>query len=60
MDFAANLKRLRQERKLSQEQLALKCGWSGQSRIANYESTSRLMAMMAQGMSAMGGMQSWF
>lgn len=40
MDFAANLKRLRQERKLSQEQLALKCGWSGQSRIANYESTS--------------------
>lgn len=28
--------------------------------VANYESTSRLMAMMAQGMSAMGGMQSWF
>lgn len=28
--------------------------------VANYESTMRLMDMMAQGMSAMGGMQSWF
>ena len=28
--------------------------------VANYESTTRLMNMMAQGMSGMGGMQSWF
>lgn len=40
MSFAANLKRLREEAGLTQEQLALRCGWSGQSRIANYESAS--------------------
>ncbi|WP_225562193.1 helix-turn-helix transcriptional regulator [Pseudoxanthomonas sp. PXM04] len=38
--FAENLRALRLARKMTQEQLALACGWSGQSRIANYESTS--------------------
>lgn len=40
MTFSDNLKRLRKAAGLSQEQLALACGWSGQSRIANYESAS--------------------
>lgn len=38
--FAENLRALRVARNLTQEQLALACGWSGQSRIANYESTA--------------------
>jgi transcriptional regulator with XRE-family HTH domain len=41
MEFAANLKRLRKDAKLSQEALALACGWSGQSRVGNYESGFR-------------------
>jgi transcriptional regulator with XRE-family HTH domain len=41
MEFAANLKRLRKAAKLSQEGLALACGWSGQSRVGNYESGFR-------------------
>ncbi|MBT2142715.1 helix-turn-helix transcriptional regulator [Rhodanobacter sp. LX-99] len=41
MKFAANLKRLRKAAKLSQEGLALACGWSGQSRVGNYESGLR-------------------
>lgn len=40
MAFSDNLKRIRIERGLTQEQLALACGWSGQSRIANYESSA--------------------
>jgi len=40
MAFSDNLKRLRLARGLTQEQLALACGWSGQSRIANYESSA--------------------
>lgn len=36
MDFSANLRRLRKAAKLTQEELALRCGW-GQSRIGNYE-----------------------
>lgn len=39
MTFAKRLRQLRIQRGLSQEALALACGWSGQSRIANYEST---------------------
>lgn len=41
MDFADNLKRYRKARGLTQEALALACGWSGQSRIANYEARGR-------------------
>ena len=37
MPFHDNLRRLRLAKKLTQEQLALDCGWKGQSRIANYE-----------------------
>jgi transcriptional regulator with XRE-family HTH domain len=40
MAFSDNLKRLRLSRGLTQEQLALACGWSGQSRVANYESSA--------------------
>lgn len=40
MAFSDNLKRLRVARGMTQEQLALACGWSGQSRIANYESSA--------------------
>lgn len=38
MSFAANLRRLRKARGLTQEQLALAAGFPGQSRISNYES----------------------
>lgn len=41
MNFSANLKRLRKASGLSQEGLALACGWSGQSRVGNYESGYR-------------------
>lgn len=41
MSFAQNLKRYRMAAGLTQEELALRCGWSGQSRIANYESTAK-------------------
>lgn len=37
--FAKTLRRLRKDAELTQEQLALACGYQGQSRIANYEST---------------------
>jgi transcriptional regulator with XRE-family HTH domain len=37
MDFPARLRQLRLAAGLTQEALALKCGWSGQSRIGNYE-----------------------
>jgi DNA-binding XRE family transcriptional regulator len=37
MDFPARLKQLRQRAGLTQEQLAEKCGWSGQSQVSNYE-----------------------
>ncbi|WP_049887155.1 helix-turn-helix domain-containing protein [Xanthomonas albilineans] len=40
MAFSHNLKRLRQARGMTQEELALACGWGGQSRVANYESNS--------------------
>lgn len=39
MTFAQNLKRLRIAAGLTQEQLAHACGYSGQSRIGNYESS---------------------
>jgi phage repressor protein C with HTH and peptisase S24 domain len=41
MSFASNLKALRQAKGLTQEQLAHACGWRGQSRVANYESTGK-------------------
>jgi transcriptional regulator with XRE-family HTH domain len=37
MNFGARLRQLRQAAGLTQEALALKCGWSGQSRVGNYE-----------------------
>lgn len=40
MDFPQRLRELRVARGMTQEQLALACGWQGQSRIANYESRS--------------------
>lgn len=40
MAFAENLRAARIAAGMTQEALALACGWSGQSRIANYESTS--------------------
>ena len=40
MNFAANLKAFRIKAGLSQEQLAHACGYSGQSRIGNYESSA--------------------
>jgi len=39
MTFSANLRRIRLSKGMTQEALAEACGWSGQSRIANYESS---------------------
>lgn len=39
MTFAQTLKKLRTDAGLTQEQLAHACGYSGQSRIGNYESS---------------------
>lgn len=41
MAFSDNLRRIRQDRNLTQEQLALACGYPGQSRIGNYESKGK-------------------
>lgn len=41
MGFRDNLRKFRKAARLTQEQLALACGWSGQSRIANYEAGTR-------------------
>lgn len=40
MAFSDNLRAARISKGMTQEQLAQACGWSGQSRIANYESSS--------------------
>jgi len=40
MAFSDNLRAARLRAGLTQEALALDCGWSGQSRIANYESSA--------------------
>ncbi|WP_172448120.1 helix-turn-helix transcriptional regulator [Stenotrophomonas sp. VV52] len=40
MAFSDNLRAARLARGMTQEALALACGWSGQSRIANYESSA--------------------
>lgn len=40
MAFSDNLRAARKAKGWTQEELALACGWSGQSRIANYESNS--------------------
>jgi len=40
MAFSDNLRRTRLAKGMTQEALAMACGWSGQSRIANYESGS--------------------
>lgn len=40
MSFASNLRRLRDAAGLTQEQLAHACGYPGQSRIGNYESSA--------------------
>lgn len=39
MDFSARLRTLRKRAGMTQEQLALACGWTGQSRVSNYESS---------------------
>lgn len=41
MNFSDRLRYWRTKRDLTQEQLAHECGWSGQSRIANYESNGK-------------------
>jgi phage repressor protein C with HTH and peptisase S24 domain len=41
MGFKQNLRKYRDAAELTQEQLALACGFSGQSRIANYEKGTR-------------------
>lgn len=41
MAFSDNLRRIRVSKGMTQEALALACGWSGQSRIANYESAAK-------------------
>lgn len=41
MSFGQRLKSVRRACGMTQEQLALACGFSGQSRIANYEATGR-------------------
>jgi transcriptional regulator with XRE-family HTH domain len=41
MDFPTRLLRLREAAGLKQEELALRCGWAGQSRVGNYEAGSR-------------------
>jgi transcriptional regulator with XRE-family HTH domain len=40
MAFSDNLRAARLRSGMTQEALALACGWSGQSRIANYESSA--------------------
>ena len=45
MEFKDNLKALRLAASLSQEQLALQCGFNNQSRISNYENGSRQPSM---------------
>lgn len=40
MTFSDNLRAARLKAGMTQEALALACGWSGQSRIANYESSA--------------------
>jgi transcriptional regulator with XRE-family HTH domain len=40
MSFSDNLRAARLRAGLTQEALALECGWCGQSRIANYESSA--------------------
>src|SRR5687767_14250880 len=37
MSLSAQIRRWREYRELTQEQLAHACGWQGQSRIGNYE-----------------------
>lgn len=37
MDFPARLKQLRRRAELTQEELAARMGWSGQSQVSNYE-----------------------
>ncbi len=44
-DIAARIKRIREERGLSQKALAELCGWASQSRIGNYESGSRSVSV---------------
>lgn len=39
--FAENLRAIRIAKGMTQEQVASACGWSGQSRVANYESSSQ-------------------
>lgn len=45
MDFGKRLSTVRKRRDMTQEQLALACGWPGQSRIGNYERSGRTPAL---------------
>lgn len=44
-DIAARIKRIREDRGLSQRALAELCGWASQSRIGNYESGARSVSV---------------
>lgn len=44
-EIAGRLKRLREEKKLSQKNLAVLCGWASQSRIGNYEAGTRSISV---------------
>lgn len=43
--IAARIKRLREDKGLSQKALAELCGWASQSRIGNYESGTRSVSV---------------
>ena len=44
-DIAGRIKRLREDKGLSQKALAELCGWASQSRIGNYESGTRSVSV---------------
>ena len=44
-DIPARIKRIREEKGLSQKALAELCGWASQSRIGNYEAGTRSVSV---------------